>query len=121
MSRSPLIRRGLGWLVPSRARWARWFALLVLVFALPESQHVVSEVASFVFEGCADDCTEGGDVSDCCPDGCSHCSCCQPPRALALAPLEIPGVISQLAVPVSWSEEIHPAGYSSPPFRPPTT
>ena len=121
MSRGSLIQRGLRSLLPSRATWARWFALFVLVFAVPDSQHIVSEVVTFVSGDCADGCTDGCDASDCCPDACNHCSCCQPPGALALAPLAMPGIISQLAVPVASPEEIHPSGYSSPPFRPPTT
>ena len=111
-----------------RAAWRRWFALFVLVFALPASEHLVREAASVVHavigceaagDHCADGCDEraGGGA---CLDGCGHCACCQPPMANGIAVLSLPVALSEREAVLEPWVDAPPAGVRASPFRPPT-
>lgn len=103
-----------------RATWLRLFALLVLAFAMPSSQDMISPLVSLVAhqsDGCRGDCDDG----DCCPAPCQACHCCAHAKALAAAPFvlavfQLPEVLLNLQ-----PREHRSSGYVSPPFRPPTS
>lgn len=100
--------------------WLWCVTLSAIFFVTPVSQqlsqHVVSVIAEHV-DDCADDCEEG----DCCPGPCEACHCCVHVSALALAPLELPGVPAAVQLVSLHAEGRQSMGYASPPFRPPTT
>lgn len=103
-----------------RATWLRWFALLVLVFAMPSSQDVISPVVSLIAhqaDGCEDDCDDG----DCCPAPCQACHCCAHAKALAVGAFAVPAFQAPGELLSLQPRERISAGYVSPPFRPPTS
>lgn len=126
MTRAPIHRRSLSaW----RTVWGRWFALIVLIFALPASEHLVRELALVVHavigceavaeDDCADGCDEGSG-GGACLDGCGHCACCQPPMATSIAVFSVPVALSEREAAVQSWVVARPAGVRASPFRPPT-
>lgn len=102
-------------------RWARCFAVLVMLFAMPVSQQVVEHVATLVVAGSGDDCQDDCDCRDCCPGACAHCVNCAAPVALPSSPMgELAGVPHAVAVASRERERNPLPGYGLPPFRPPT-
>jgi hypothetical protein len=109
------LRRRQAWKVV----WLWCLTLIAISFApVPQqvAQHVVSVIAENV-DDCADDCEEG----DCCPGPCEACHCCVHVSALALVPLELPGVPAAVQLVGLYAEGRQSTGYATPPFRPPTT
>jgi hypothetical protein len=100
--------------------WLWCVTLSAISFASPVPQqaalHVISIVAEHV-DDCADDCEEG----DCCPGPCEACHCCVHVGAIALAPLELPGLHAAVQLVVLHAEGRQSAAYVPAPFRPPTT
>jgi hypothetical protein len=102
-------------------RWARWFAVVALVFAMPATQQVVEHVAALVVADSGDACADDCDCRDCCPGACAHCVNCAAPIALPSSPVgELAGVPPAVARASEGREGRPASGYGLPPFRPPT-
>jgi len=101
----------------ARSRLARWLIVLVLAFASPAVQDVLTDVSMWLTGACcADDCDESAP----CSQQCAHCPCGVRNIALNANGYEVPAVATLTLV--STTALISPSSTTlDPPFRPPVS
>lgn len=106
--------------IRARSQLTRWVFVLVLAFATPAAQDVLTDLTMWATGQtcCADDCDETGSP---CTQQCAHCPCGSM-RAATLHGAEAQTPVAPRRAPISTENDVPPVSATlDPPFRPPVS